>query len=628
VNEELLGQMGLILTQLRYARRAIEDIERSTARYNSFAFATALSAGPRFGEPPLFNGALKVYVINIHDLEPGGGIGSLIQGVLGGLGAFTGNLLGGIPGGFLGGFLAPGMIGNIVSAVGPIETAISAVREIMNRVGQRDTPAAATASQAQAQTGGASMPTLLQVIDSFTALFNAAGGGTGTEMTQSLQSMDARVRPLLTTINEMLEGLMRVINGLILLVPILSGALASLIVRIDDIRVALINALQFVLRNVFLIRGVALVTIYDTLAAIARMGVGLLSTLGTAVERILASAFSIAGSVMSLVIEGLRFIGGALSRTVNALLPWVVNTVDLVLAVVARSPIFALLAHIVRILPSVLPALNQVLNGPSATLRNQSDLDALARAGLPSFATAIPGAAGAPGSPTRFDPMPDLSALALQQPAIDAMTRTVASAAANVAVNLQAGVASARDVLTRAGDEFSRAAGPGELARRAEYQRRLRGVANNATALADSLQRAHDVAAQQQDQHSAMRDIATAYEGWLTGGGLRTLVTELNTALAHQPTAGTAGERGIMGQIVAGAGPRAMIPPRAVIDIDSIEIVLGPPPPQPAPGPPMQDAPHPHGARHALRDQLEHQHDLEERGITLDPGAAYPQVPV
>jgi len=628
VNEELLGQMGLILTQLRYARRAIEDIERSTARYNSFAFASALSAGPRFGEPPMFNGALKVYVNNIHDLEPGGGIGSLIQGLFGGVGSFLGNLVGGIPGGFFGGFAAPGMIGNLLSAVGRIETAISAVRALVDRVGQHDTPTAAAAAanrQAAAQQAAAPPgPTLLQVIDSFTALFQAAGSGPTPEATNSLRSMEQNIGPILTSINAMLEGVTRVINGLIILVPILSGALASLIVRIDDIRVALINALQFVLRNVFLIRGVALVTIYDTLAALARMGVGLLSTLGTAVERILASAFSIAGSVMQLVVEGLRFIGGALSRTVNALLPWVVTTVDTALAVVARSPIFGLLAHIVRILPSVLPALNQVLNGPSATLRNQPALDALAAAGLPDFSAALPGAPGAPGSPPAFDPMPDLSRLALEQTAIDRMTNAVVNAGVNVSTNLQASVIAARNVLTRAGDDFSRAAGPGELASRAQYQQRLQGVESNANTLANTLQRAHDIATQQQDQHSAVRAIAEAYDGWLAGDGLRTLVSHINSALLQAPD--THDPNGVAGRITAAAG-RGALPPRAVVDIDNIEIVLGPPPPQPQ-APVLQDAPAPRGVRQQMRDQLQHHHDLEERGITLDPGAAYPQVPV
>ena len=60
MDDDLLTNIGLMLTQVRYARRALEDIERSTARYAGFAFASALSAGPAFGAPPMLDGALKV----------------------------------------------------------------------------------------------------------------------------------------------------------------------------------------------------------------------------------------------------------------------------------------------------------------------------------------------------------------------------------------------------------------------------------------------------------------------------------------------------------------------------------------------------------------------------------------
>jgi hypothetical protein len=625
MNEDaLVGQMGLILTQLRYARRAIEDIERSTARYNSYAFASALSAGPRFGEPPLFNGALKVYVNNIHDLEPGGGIGSLLQGLLGGLGGFFGNLVGGIPGGFLAAFTLPNMIAQLSGIVDRVQTILTTVTTIMNRVGSTTTPTAATTASGAVPPGVAQTPTLLDTIHAFTALFQAAGGGTGNEMAASLQSIDGRVRPLLTSITAMLEGVTRVINGLVILVPILSGAIASLIVRIDDIKGAIIGALQFVLRNVFLIRGVVLVTIYDTLAAVARMGAGLLQTLGTAVERILASAFSVAGSVLQLVVTGLGFVAGAIQRTVNALLPWVASTIDKLLGLIARSPIFGLLAHIVRILPSILPALNQVLNGPTATLSNQAALDTLAAAPFPSFG-------GPPGSgaPPTFDPLPDLTAAIAPPEAIANLQTSVQAAAASISAALRASVAATTGALTSAGDQFTRQAGPDELARRAGYRQRLTGIATRADALAGALASARS-AAQTQSSSGALREIATAYETWLVGnGGLRSLVSEVNQGLVTTAT-GSDAQRGLLGQIVQSAGgqnaARGSIGPRAVIDIGSLEILLEPPIAPPPVGPSLAH-PAKRGSQQAFVDQLELQHDLEERGITLDPGAAYPQVP-
>ncbi len=85
MNEDMIiMQIGLILTQLRAARRAVEMIERSTANYAGGTFVQAAALGARFGAPPLENGALRVYVVNINDLAPGGG--TFLEQILGGVG--------------------------------------------------------------------------------------------------------------------------------------------------------------------------------------------------------------------------------------------------------------------------------------------------------------------------------------------------------------------------------------------------------------------------------------------------------------------------------------------------------------------------------------------------------------
>src|SRR5215467_1568400 len=118
--DELIHQIGLLLSQLRVARRAIEDIERSTARYNSFAFASALSAGAKFGEPPMFGGALKVWVVNINDLAPGAG-GGFLEQLLGGIGRFLGNFGGGAVGSIIASLALPDMIANIQKIADSVE---------------------------------------------------------------------------------------------------------------------------------------------------------------------------------------------------------------------------------------------------------------------------------------------------------------------------------------------------------------------------------------------------------------------------------------------------------------------------------------------------------------------------
>src|SRR4051794_26823913 len=102
--------MGLILTQLRATRRAIEEIERSTARYAGGSFLQAATVSGTFGAPPLQNGALRVYVVNINDLAPSGG--GFLEQLLGGLGRMVGGLFGGFIGGIAAGVALPDMIRN------------------------------------------------------------------------------------------------------------------------------------------------------------------------------------------------------------------------------------------------------------------------------------------------------------------------------------------------------------------------------------------------------------------------------------------------------------------------------------------------------------------------------------
>src|SRR4051794_14246794 len=145
-DDQIVTQMGLLLTQLGNMRRAVEDIARVTSRYAGFAFAEAFTPGAGFGAPPMRGGALLVYVSNISDLVSGGGIAGFFEGLLGGIGRFFGGLFGGLIGGTIGGVLLPVMIGQVDSIVGNI-------RDILNRLGIRGgTPARAPAAQQQPNT--------------------------------------------------------------------------------------------------------------------------------------------------------------------------------------------------------------------------------------------------------------------------------------------------------------------------------------------------------------------------------------------------------------------------------------------------------------------------------------------
>src|SRR5215471_362731 len=118
---DLVNQIGLLLTQVRYARRALEDIERSTSRYTSLSFEGAFGSGSRFGEPPMMGGALKVFITNINDLQPGGGLSGLFEGLLGGIGRLFGGLFGGVVGGTISGVTLPVMISKLADVAGAVE---------------------------------------------------------------------------------------------------------------------------------------------------------------------------------------------------------------------------------------------------------------------------------------------------------------------------------------------------------------------------------------------------------------------------------------------------------------------------------------------------------------------------
>src|SRR5437879_1804869 len=129
--QALIGQIGLLLTQLRYARRALEDIERSTARYGSIDFTGALAAGTRFGAPPLLDGALKVHVVNLNDLTTGGGISGFLENLLGGVGGFFGNFFSGLVGGAISGLRMPEVVGQIVQLADKLERIANTVNQIL-----------------------------------------------------------------------------------------------------------------------------------------------------------------------------------------------------------------------------------------------------------------------------------------------------------------------------------------------------------------------------------------------------------------------------------------------------------------------------------------------------------------
>src|SRR5262245_41140420 len=163
--------MGLLLTQVRYSRIALEHIERATTRYAGIALNIPGGAAA-LGAPPLIDGALKVYVVNINDLTAGPGIGDMLAGVIGGAGRFLGGLVGGLVGGTASGVLFPWMSlerRRMVEAIG----------RIVNRLGldvPRDTGGEPSSEGPSMM---AQLRSLSEVLREVASVFRAASSGPG-----------------------------------------------------------------------------------------------------------------------------------------------------------------------------------------------------------------------------------------------------------------------------------------------------------------------------------------------------------------------------------------------------------------------------------------------------------------
>jgi hypothetical protein len=358
MGEDLLQAIGLLLSQLRIARRALEDIERSTARYNSFAFASALSAGASFGAPPMFGGALKVWIVNINDLAPGAN-GGFLEQLLGGVGRLLGGFGGGAVGAFIGGVTLPGMISDVKAIADTVERIL--IRLVSSDSGKKDAAGKKPDGPGLLDTIGQWMG----VIKAFTALLQA-GSGKGEDAQKTSDSMTPgaeRWMALVKSTAELINGIDRVVQGLIFLIPIVVGGLAELLTSLSSIKLAILGLLEFFLKELFLLRGILLVTIYDTVSAAAKLGATILSILGDAVGSIVSSIFTALGDVFGAATAAIRFLSDGLQKTVDSVVHWLVDTLSAALFSIGNSLVFREVIHLVEILPAILPSLGIVGRG-------------------------------------------------------------------------------------------------------------------------------------------------------------------------------------------------------------------------------------------------------------------------
>ncbi|OYY91544.1 MAG: hypothetical protein B7Y45_03025 [Sphingomonas sp. 28-66-16] len=601
----LTAQLQLIVSQLSAMRTSLDQIGLATSRYAGFAFAEAFTPGGRFGAPPMIAGSLAVHIVNIRDLVASSGIAGFFEGLLGGIGRFFGGLFGGIIGGTIAGVALPVMIGMM-------DTIVTTIERIINRFGigggppaptKPETPTGALGESATDQLGE-----LRSILDLATGLVEAAGSGeppAAGRLQASLTPAAERWLEMLRTVQSVVGGITRLVNGLTLLVPVLVGSLALLIDKLDAIKLAIIDVLQFVVRNVLVLRGLVLVTVFDLIASAARLAAGLVGILAETIRNALTGVFALIGTILQGALGVFQFLAGGLQRTVNALLGWVVDTLFVVLARLGDLRIFRLITHIVRVLPAVLPPLYELIRpaGSAAlTPTQQADLSAAAALAIPGPAVAgtLP-SASLPALPNIADAVAPAAATAALQTALDDTRQGLLRGVDDTLGALRTGLREIGSSMTSLVQD--------ELTRNTErFRPQLDQVRTRSAEVADAFAVAERAARER--PRTGLEAIAQAYQRWLVGSGFRSMLDTLTASFRATPPSDT-------GSIPGAVATESIDRPRASIEIADVVIDLTPPtPPRPAA--------EPHAARDIesiTMEVLAHLDELQRRGLRFVPGA-------
>ena len=593
----IIGQFGLILTQMRYARRALEDVERSTARYTGAGFAAALQAGPRFGAPPLLDGALMVYVVNINDLAAGqSGMGSLFGNLLGGLGELIGSIGGGFLGGIVGGAAMPYNLAQLARIVEALPPVLDLIYKLINRPDKKkDEPPfdyAALTGLVRALTPlmqplanlvralGENLPRLEDPIARLYQLFKQ-GGAAGSAAPSAPPTDWVRF----------IEALTPLTKGLTLLVPILLGAFASLVVHLVDVQRAITDLLTWALRMVFLLRGAVLVVLYDTVAAAARVGAATLGILATAAQEIMSALFTAIERVLALVMDLLEKVSKGISDTLNGIVRWLRTTLFDTLSQLGSLPIFA--------------AIVNSLNAGSALISQLS--------GSPPPPPIAPLAASPAEVKVSSTPEIDTSKALAPAGEFAKLGFAYSEAAAKTFADINAAIGKLKGGLGEIEKRnLALEAGVGKPGDASPLGKALTSVEARSNELGEALKKAN-VPEAAEGPSTGLEGIARAYETWLARGAMNTLLGQITTHFRAAPI-GPDAAKTIPGRIVLEA--QSAGPPRPTVEIDEVIIELEPPPATSAP----KEEAGPYGSKPRMTPDefaelmTEYLHDQSQRG--------------
>jgi hypothetical protein len=598
MNEDLIvTQIGLIFSQVRYLRMAVEQLERNTSRYAGIALDAAFAGPGGFGAPPMEAGALRVHVINIADLIAQD---NSFLGVLGGLLRAAGSLVGGLVSGAVGGVALPVTMAALAAATANIV-------QILRLIGFGE-----TRNRPEGEDQAESSSSVFALLDRIESVARELRQVLGLTNAQQQGTQPVAETETTRTWLDMMRVISHIVDGLIILVPILIGAFASMLVKIEQLKIAIVDMLEFAVRNMLLLRGILLVTIYDTVAAAARMIAGVLNVLGTAINGILGSIFRMLESALAAVMGAIEALSGMITRVVNALLPWLVNTVITILRNVGELRVFKMLFGFVQILPSVLPPIFELLDKP---------LNATELGNLASARDAMQAAAAAPAS-TDLITLPEMPDFA----AIEGVPEAMADAAAGIS-GAMAGAhsevtqmfATAQRGMEGVANVMEAAVGPHGEGLTSTLQDRVGGVITSAETLTQALRTARDTAAA--TGGTGLEAIAGAYERWITGTGLNEILERITTHFSENPAA-AAPAGSILGRITAAAGSLLGLmdntePARPTVEIGEVVVEIDASSRTGIPAPPVLTA-----ARRVERDTDVDSEEFEERGGVFTWGLA------
>ncbi|HEX4694639.1 hypothetical protein [Sphingomonas sp.] len=620
-DDAIVAAIGVLLTQLRSARRALEDVQRSTSRYGGFEFAKAFASGERFGAPPMFDGALMVHVVNINDLAPGNSFGGFIEALLGGVGNFFGNLIGGVVGGTLSAWKLPDMIerlDRIVQNIGGIVDRLG----IGGKKPDAKTGDPQSAPEAQAKTGESLLATLEGIrgtLKDVTALFTVTtkGPGDAARVSQTpLSETGERWMAILNGVNILLDRAGRLVDGLVLLIPMAVGGIAFLIANLGEIRRALLETIQFLLRNALVLRGVLLTVVFETVASAARLAANVVGIIGDTIQSVLTAIFQVIKKLLVAAFDALETLATALQAVVQSLLTWLVDGLFNVLRAIGDLTVFRTIDHLIKVLPSLLSAIYVLKSSTSLPGDIQGMLNAAQTAVLKDSSAAPAGTAGGVTNqglavaPTIIGAFPDLKGML--KPLGDTLASGIDATGADVVADVKVSIGNITTALGGVSGRFDQAARD-----EAKFSSGvLRAYGADIAKNSDDLTKTITAPAQASGAPTGFELIAKSYEQWLTGGGMKSVLDEASKHFTEAPKDGGAPTGAL--RLLRGQFDR----PRASIEIDEVEIVIQPgedparhektAPSEYGPG----DFPtRPHTDEDVWLAVRRHERELEDRGI-------------